>query len=991
MNGLHWKNGLSLSVASSVLLLLVGIGTHPVRAIADVGGLSITSTTAGVQIGWSGHVAATRQPQVLTDGTTTSDEWRIIQIGDRLLPARLIPVEVVDAAALHRSLSMDDAVTAGKQRAAIAVQQLVASDYAGAAADIPVAAVPIPYDLDGNPAPELARTPDLSLPSSPVVVLRRGRFRGQDIAVLAVTPLYQSKGDDTVKAATYIQTEVRGVRVIEDMSAFQAERMADVDSVKQDRGGSALQVFEPTNPQASTANTYVARVASAGLQRVPASTLGNADLSKVHVYLNGAEVAAQVVGSDIRFYASTPGDRYNASSAYWLVVEGGAGKRMASQVEQGPFANPGAAFVYERGVWRNNKLYDPWYTGPDGDHWFAPELSSAAASPSMTIAMPKNLPFTTPAGDTKMTVSAVAYKTTNNTLSFNLGGVTSASPIFSTTLPTDVYSWTFPSAGSAENALLTLNKVQNVPSVVHVDSVSWERQALLNGSPATFYALNGDYTYDVALAGKTLYEITDPLNPKIVTPSGTKFRGSAGQGYLISGDGAANLFAPVVAAHAPIALPVNNDVIYIAPNALLGSGALQPLLALRTAQGYAPVAVSAEMLYDGWAFGQMSPTAIRAFLRSAFGTWAKKPIAVILVGDGTDDPFNYRGLNIGADQNNLNLLPPYLAAVDPFTGETSCDACYAQLDGDTVSGEGADMVVDLWFGRFPVKNVTELQNVVTKIVAYENAPLLLTGETYFNSWRTQQVWIADNYQFSTGSTDAAGNFAAFSDRGIGAQPVTAQINRLYYDPCVFDSANPNKCLLKKAQPVPSYVESTGPAAYARVKNLMNGGAGLVNYNGHANHQQMAALDDGGGTNGWLYYMFDADTMTNADKMPIVLQMTCLTSAFQNTSQTGTTMDERLLVKRANGGAVAVWGPSGQGVAHGHDALQRGFYRELWKSPPMSASLGQLTMAGYNELFVNGGCCTDALQTFGLMGDPVMKARVYTPRGLFLPMMKKIGG
>ena len=169
---------------------------------------------------------------------------------------------------------------------------------------------------------------------------------------------------------------------------------------------------------------------------------------------------------------------------------------------------------------------------------------------------------------------------------------------------------------------------------------------------------------------------------------------------------------------------------------------------------------------------------------------------------------------------------------------------------------------------------------------------------------------------------------------------------------------------------------------------MNSGAGLVNYNGHGNHQQMATFEEAGGTGGWLYYMFDADTLLNGDKMPIVMQMTCLTSAFQNTSTSGTTMDERLFVKRANGGAIAVWGPAGQGVAHGHDALQRGFYNELWNSPPMSAPLGKLALAGYMELFTNSGCCTDALQTFMLMGDPLTKARVYAPQSFHLPLLQK---
>ena len=53
-------------------------------------------------------------------------------------------------------------------------------------------------------------------------------------------------------------------------------------------------------------------------------------------------------------------------------------------------------------------------------------------------------------------------------------------------------------------------------------------------------------------------------------------------------------------------------------------------------------------------------------------------MAVSLVGDGSSDPFDYptRGAK------NVNLIPPYLAMVDPWLGETACETCYAQLNGE---------------------------------------------------------------------------------------------------------------------------------------------------------------------------------------------------------------------------------------------------------------------------------------------------------------------
>ncbi len=64
-----------------------------------------------------------------------------------------------------------------------------------------------------------------------------------------------------------------------------------------------------------------------------------------------------------------------------------------------------------------------------------------------------------------------------------------------------------------------------------------------------------------------------------------------------------------------------------------------------------------------------------------------------------------------------------------------------------------------------------------------------------------------------------------------------------------------------------------------------------------------------------------------------------------------------------------------GITHGHDALQRGFYRALWSRPAGTAMLGDLTLAGYQELFLRGTCCQDTLRTFALLGDPLTQVRV----------------
>ncbi len=79
------------------------------------------------------------------------------------------------------------------------------------------------------------------------------------------------------------------------------------------------------------------------------------------------------------------------------------------------------------------------------------------------------------------------------------------------------------------------------------------------------------------------------------------------------------------------------------------------------------------------------------------------------------------------------------------------------------------------------------------------------------------------------------------------------------------------------------------------------------------------------------------------------------------------MDESLL-RQPDGGAVAVWGATGLGVATGHAQLQTGFYNALTNDS--EREVGALVMAGKAQLFANG-FNQDLLDTFTLFGDPAL--------------------
>jgi hypothetical protein len=168
--------------------------------------------------------------------------------------------------------------------------------------------------------------------------------------------------------------------------------------------------------------------------------------------------------------------------------------------------------------------------------------------------------------------------------------------------------------------------------------------------------------------------------------------------------------------------------------------------------------------------------------------------------------------------------------------------------------------------------------------------------------------------------------------------------------------------------------------------MFNRGAGTLMYIGHGDYWQWGTTDFAA-EKPFLMGLNEADTLTNAERLPVVLAMTCLSSSFHIPAVRGTTVDERLVLF-PGGGGVAVWGSSGLGVSRGHDALQRGFYRALWDEQAPSAAVGRLTLAGYTELFTRGNCCQGTLRTFLLLGDPLTELRMHPADRIYLPLVQR---
>ena len=921
----------------------------------------------GMQFTWQ---VAEADPTLVTAAhvAATFQQLPVVQFGGYALPMHLQTVLLPeDAPALPR------------------IDELATQPWA-----TPPLAEPVsPPLLDGEvtPAPMPAVA---ALPTSPVFYLREGRVRGQRIAVVAFSPLYQSAAG--TQAVMQLQAYLPGAQPLAGLTQLQDRQVVEQ---RQRRGE---EVAIPTNPAAfKPAVKIIVQQAEmqsvGGVELLQAGLSAAMELAQLHLTYNGAEAALAVYDDDglldptteMRFFAPSPthsmkvGDRWNATETYWLTVEATPGLRMVSR----PVA-PGDALrrdsAYAQGIWENNQIYESTMAGIDGDHWFAATLrgeptATATVQDRLTISVSYPLPFLSDNFATSsFTVTGSARTQATNQLRIE---VADASETLIWTNSRYYENWqqtlSSPVSASVLNLLLLPGDLYNE---LRVDKVYWRQPVALNfqAQGAAFTGMDGIGRYHLTAlpANGALYDVTEPRHPQILDTAWStevEFQdGPAPRSYLVSGPG--TLHTPTLVRHTPVTFhsSLGADVIYVAPGPFHDE--LAPLVAHRQQQGYQVMVVDVQDIYDAWSYGQVDPQAIRSLLRYAVHNWNPAPIAAVLVGDSTLDPHNYLG------SGNPNLLPAYLAAVDPWIGEAPCENCFAQLDdADPLAGiSDPGFLTDIWLGRFSVQDETQLTTVVNKILRYE------TGQSV-GHWPAFSLYVADNYVQPNGTLDPAGDFAYLQDLNVigdtsrGLPPLQSPdlpAVRVYYDPRPGGVTEP-------------WREPDAEQARLRVIEEMKKGPQFVVFNGHANHYQWASTVRSL-PNPFLFGSNDIFELHNLEWLPIVLEMTCMTAQFVTVSTSGTTIDERFQ-RHDDGGAVAIWGSAGLTVLYGHEALLRGFHQQLWGAST-APRLGELIEAGYLTLFQQQGCCQETRMVYLLLGDPLTTALVNQQDQLFLPVVQR---
>jgi hypothetical protein len=139
-------------------------------------------------------------------------------------------------------------------------------------------------------------------------------------------------------------------------------------------------------------------------------------------------------------------------------------------------------------------------------------------------------------------------------------------------------------------------------------------------------------------------------------------------------------------------------------------------------------------------------------------------------------------------------------------------------------------------------------------------------------------------------------------------------------------------------------------------SAINSGAALVNYSGHGNVDVWTGAP--------IFSSSDALSLTNGNKLPLVIVMDCLNGYF--VAPNIDCLSESLL-KAANGGAVASFSSSGLTIPIGQHEMGQQLIQLLYSGTPMA--LGDATRQAKqatNDI--------DVRRTWILFGDPTMKIR-----------------
>jgi hypothetical protein len=492
--------------------------------------------------------------------------------------------------------------------------------------------------------------------------------------------------------------------------------------------------------------------------------------------------------------------------------------------------------------------------------------------------------------------------------------------------------------------------------------IMYERQLRLSNSALAFNgpAGAGPFAYTLSAVEVWLFDVSDFSNAVRLSPQNWQVNGSqvtfadigsttkAPRRYIAALPGAfknvdSNLIKPDELSNwrspnhgADMVVITHEDFLSINPVTGKDDGPLARFVSLRQNANVNDTlkteVVKIQDVFDEFSGGLYDPMAIRDFLQYAYENWPRRPLYVMLVGDGDYDPKNI------INKTGKNWIPTY--HTEEFN-TSEFDIRNRVTDSQFTYVAGDDQTMDLAIGRVPARSLADVEAYVEKLTRYETIPA-------FGAWRNTAVMVADD-EYAQGAVPSSGETFHIED-------TETLIN--FYTPPFFDI---KKIYLTEFAAVQSASISgiRKPTATDAFLRLLNNGALLVNYAGHGNpdvwaHERVLNLAS------------DFERIQNGDKQALWVAATCTFGKYDMVDRQSFAEQLVLAPRR---GAIAALATSRDVYGNLNARLNQVYYDFLFEND-LSARIGAAMVWARAQTGQ-----TENDEKFHVLGDPSLRLAI----------------
>ncbi len=277
---------------------------------------------------------------------------------------------------------------------------------------------------------------------------------------------------------------------------------------------------------------------------------------------------------------------------------------------------------------------------------------------------------------------------------------------------------------------------------------------------------------------------------------------------------------------------------------------------------------------------------IKNYIQNAYDTWTIPPTYVLLVGD-------------------VEYLPAWTGSYS----STTTDLYYVNMDTDDFA--------DIFRGRLPAKNLSEVEGMVNKILYYENPA------SSDRDWMKKVCFIA------------ASDLNGFAERT--------------HDYVMSNYCNPNGMICD------TIWERLGGST-AMITNSVDDGRTILCYSGHGSEISWSSVP---------FNQTNIRNLVNEDEYPFVLSHACLTGKYNLSESFGETW-----AKVNNQGGIAFWGASNYTYWDEDDILEKRMFQAAFGETCYSVgSMTDKALWYLYQYYAGGGYSRYYLDAYNVMGDP----------------------